>query len=379
MNRKDEINSLLYSTITDVNRWKDVIKEICILSGCKKGFISLRKKSNADMIFPNFMMKEFESPLLYGFTEKEISSYLLEYQGIDPWTKIEYLYHPFEPYSISDYFEKKLLLNHKFWNWLAPQNIDDSIVFEIKMYTDYWVSLNLLFSSNESETKNKSISLLKSIQDNLCNAWDLGSEYRLSKEYPTGASYFIDQKKTPSFLISPNGHVIHRNNAAIESMEEIEKSIFHISKNNTLIFSNKILKSTFDSTFYELKNLDYTPEKPLSKCFSFDGWECKCSFLGRPQDVIGTEIGSRVITLTPHLIEHLEEATAIWDAPNLTKREKELVKILASGGKVVDFQKKFNLAKSTAHSHWGKVKEKLNVRDRSEIVMKNDFFVKNNN
>lgn len=67
----------------------------------------------------------------------------------------------------------------------------------------------------------------------------------------------------------------------------------------------------------------------------------------------------------------------LWESSCLTRRERELVEVLAHGGRVVDFMNKYGIAKSTAHAHWGNVKEKLEVCDRSEIFAHHQIFLEN--
>jgi DNA-binding CsgD family transcriptional regulator len=69
----------------------------------------------------------------------------------------------------------------------------------------------------------------------------------------------------------------------------------------------------------------------------------------------------------------------LWGAHCLTRREKELVIVLANGGRVVDFMHKYDIAKSTAHAHWGNVKKKLGIKDRSEIYVQHQVFLKTSN
>lgn len=67
----------------------------------------------------------------------------------------------------------------------------------------------------------------------------------------------------------------------------------------------------------------------------------------------------------------------LWENSCLTRRESELVKVLANGGRVVDFMNTYKIAKSTAHAHWGSVKNKLEVCDRSEIFAHHQIFLEN--
>lgn len=72
-----------------------------------------------------------------------------------------------------------------------------------------------------------------------------------------------------------------------------------------------------------------------------------------------------------------KQSSPLWEVSSLTRRERELVAVLANGGRVVDFMHKYGIAKSTAHAHWGNVKKKLRVHDRSEIFAHHQLFLEN--
>ena len=88
----------------------------------------------------------------------------------------------------------------------------------------------------------------------------------------------------------------------------------------------------------------------------------KLSLIGTTENILGENIAQYILTIHDQTDNHL-----VWENPLLTTREQQLVEILAKGSRVVDFQNHYKLAKSTAHMHWQHVKEKLNIKDRTEI------------
>lgn len=105
----------------------------------------LRDKYSVELYITNDISAELKSPMLYGFTADEIDDYLEHYYQDDPWTEVEHQYHPVIPYAMSSYLPVEALRKTKFWQWLEPQQINDSVVVEIFSAPDSWISMNLFF------------------------------------------------------------------------------------------------------------------------------------------------------------------------------------------------------------------------------------------
>ena len=100
----------------------------------------------------------------------------------------------------------------------------------------------------------------------------------------------------------------------------------------------------------------------------------KISLIGNSESLLGENTALYFLTIHNYVDQCLA-----WEHPSLTPREKQLVEILAKGGRVVDFQKHYGLAKSTAHMHWQSTKKKLNLKDRTEIHASYQVFSKTHN
>ena len=124
----------------------------------------------------------------------------------------------------------------------------------------------------------------------------------------------------------------------------------------------------------------YFDENELNS-FELEGTDYNLKFviLEKPENYIGESTGLRLISFESR--EHLTKSgdLPIWNHPDLTKRERELVEMLANGKRVVDFMNQHQIKKETAHFHWGNVKKKLKISDRSDLVKYHSDFLKNYN
>ncbi|MEH6444293.1 MAG: LuxR C-terminal-related transcriptional regulator [Oceanospirillaceae bacterium] len=69
-----------------------------------------------------------------------------------------------------------------------------------------------------------------------------------------------------------------------------------------------------------------------------------------------------------------ESVCCLWENPNLTNTERQLIEVLAKG-RVVDFMHAWDLSKSTSHFHWANVKKKFKIQDRAEVVALHKLYL----
>ncbi|MEH6444294.1 MAG: hypothetical protein V7784_10375 [Oceanospirillaceae bacterium] len=95
----------------------------CEITGAKKGIITLRDRTSAELVIPKDVESDLSSPLLYGFSDQEIGSYIMHYIQFDPWTKFERLRHPNKPNALSKYVTYNEITATPFWQWVrAAEN-----------------------------------------------------------------------------------------------------------------------------------------------------------------------------------------------------------------------------------------------------------------
>ena len=128
---KEKIENAIFETVSDINKWHTVLELFIMATGAQKGIISLRSHLSAELVIPTDVRQELGSPLVSGFTEEEVYAYITHYSEYDPWTEFENRYPPNEAYALSRHVGLGQLKQGKFWEWLEPQGINDTIVFKI--------------------------------------------------------------------------------------------------------------------------------------------------------------------------------------------------------------------------------------------------------
>lgn len=369
---KEKIENAIFETISDIDKWQLVLKYLVEATGASKGIITLRDRLTAELVIPNDVRQELGSPLIYGFSEQEVDSYISHYIKYDPWTKIENLYHPDEAYALSTHLDIITLKKHIFWEWLEPQNISDCIIFKIgESSSKYWIALNIYYPMEKRSVKKSIFEYLSVFRNTIRNAWKQGQKIRLSHVKSSYAEYFIEQRSQPSFLINSHKEVLQKNKKAKESQLDSD-SPFLLDIDNTLRPKDKALKKLLQSTMRQLEKKQSNQQTIPQASIVYQTKHIQVSLIGKAESLLGEN--TALFLIEQH---HLADKQLIWEDSALTRRERELVEILAKGGRVVDFQNHYKLAKSTAHMHWKHVKEKLNIKDRSDIYSSHQIYLQN--
>jgi DNA-binding CsgD family transcriptional regulator len=362
------LQQAIYKTIESIELWQDVLQLFCTLTGAKKGIITLRDRTTAELVIPNDVESDLSSPLLYGFSNEEIGSYIGHYIAYDPWTEFEKLYHPNTPIALSKYVKYDSITGSTFWEWLQPQGISDTVVLDIGASFPNWVAMNLYFDGQDAATKRKIVRYTSKLQETMQEVWSLGQKVRAAQLEPSRLGYFLDQQPDPSILLSPDGKIILANKKA-EQLFNAPDSIIG-RKEAEIIIQDKKLKKQYNNVMRLIKDVPGAKfhEKLDLKTGDFS---LSLALIEKAEDQIGVDKAARLLT-----IKRLSKSLAcVWETPGLTKRERQLVEFIANGGRVIDFANSFNLSKSTSHFHWSNVKKKLNVQDRSEIVARHNIYL----
>ncbi len=369
------LQEAIYNTIEDIELWQEVLHLIANLTGARKGIITLRDRSTAELVIPTDVRSDFSSPLLYEFTEQEVESYVSHFIQFDPWTEFEKLFHPTTPYALSKYLSQKSLKASQFWQWLEPQGISDTVVLDIGSNSSSWIAMNLYFSADDRGVKQKILNLTVDIQKTMQDAWRFGQTARAAQLEPKGLSYFLEQQPYACLLLEADMSVVLANGKAKKLLQDANNLLID-DRNNLIIQDNKFRRDflcAMEALNSVRTGIGKLPEIELfnkNLIFTF-------TMIEKMEDMIGTDKGLRLISILKSSEHHLLNVKPIWENTVLTKRERQLVELLATGGRVVDFIHKYKLAKSTGHFHWQNVKQKLNVKDRTEIYSQHQLFLQN--
>lgn len=372
MKTEQTLEDLIYETIFDINKWHDVLKAIIGATGASRGIITLRDRLTAELVVPKDIRQELASPLVYGFSEEEVYSYIEHYIHHDPWTEIENLYHPDEPYALSQYIDLKTLQASSFWKWLEPQGINDTVIIKIgDSSSKYWVAMNLYYDSGHNKNQTSIINLLKKHKETINRAWNNGRRARLGQLDSSYLIHFLELENKSILLINSHKEIIKTNKSAKKIIPSI--SIKPTPENKHLFLQNSPLDYWINKSIEHLHKNASLDKNGIEETIITDK-KFQLSLISTPESLLGNDNSIFILTITDQTIKQ-----AIWEHPELTKRERELVEILAKGGRVVDFQKHYKITKSTAHMHWQNVKSKLNIKDRSEIHAQYEVFSKTSN
>lgn len=368
---RQSLHGIIYQTITDISKWRDVLIALVDLTGALKGIITLRERSTACLVVPDDIRQELASPLVYGFSEEEVHSYISKYILHDPWTDIENLYHPDEAYSLSQHIDPEALRASLLWEWLEPQMISDSVVFKVgDSSSKYWVALNLYYDRKHSNVKRAIIDAISFYKKDIRSAWQLGQQIRLGHLHSDYVEYFLEQEEKPLFLINENRRVLKFNDSAKAYSGSV--SLRQKEEKNILIIKSTVLKKQVDEIICNVvKKKNNTPMRVFheKEVFNISLIRNSKSLLGEEENILQLVIADSSSTHSKWLY--------YWEHCHLTKRERELVEIMAKGGRVVDFKNHYKISKSTSHMHWQNVKSKLKIKDRSEIRAAYELFHQN--
>ncbi len=368
---KEQIENAVFETVSDIDKWQYVLELLVRATGASKGIMTLRDRLTAELVIPTDVRQELSSPLVYGFSEQEVYSYISEYMAHDPWTEIENRYHPDEPYALSTHVSLQDLKNSTFWEWLEPQGIDDTVIFKVgDSSAKYWVAMNLYYSTESVNTKQITHYLLEH-KNIIRNAWKLGQKLRLGEHQSAYAEYFMEQQQMPCFLLNSKRQVLQKNQKA-EQLLRSSASPFFVSADNLLRLQDKKLKNELQHTMNALQQTPFAGHETPQQKIDCQNQCIQVCLIGKAQSLLGEDTALFLLS-----IYETNEKQVIWENPSLTRRESELVEILAKGGRVVDFQNHHGLSKSTAHMHWTHVKEKLNIKDRAQIHAAHQVLLKN--
>ncbi|NLS14451.1 hypothetical protein HGP28_16395 [Vibrio sp. SM6] len=374
MQAHKDLKEKLYKTINNVEHWRDVLGEMVKLTGAKKAFLMLRNRQSSDFYIPKDLLETLASPVIYGLSEQEVDDYVNRYQSLDPWTKIEAQIPPITPYALSQYISAEALRASGFWSWLEPQGVNDTVVFAVHHASDHWVSVNLLYDNTQPGLKQKILALITEYLPLMNEVWEAGQRMRQVTTYPASIQFFLEQLSDSAFLVDRYAKVINSNRHAKTLAKNSELGLqLH---QGYLHHKERRISETLKKLISNIGSEDYHPDAPPKLQVRLLGHNVTVTLLNRSEDLIGYDTALRLVTIEMHNARGRHGLAPPWQHDSLTKREAELVEVLASGGKIIDFIHQYGLAKSTAHAHWGNVKKKLCVSDRSEIYAAYQMYLR---
>ncbi|WP_198158304.1 nitrogen regulation protein NR(II) [Enterovibrio coralii] len=274
-----------------------------------------------------------ESPMLVGFSEKEIDDYIHVYQEKDPWTKVEAEHHPYFPYALSNFVDREELVKSGFMEWLEPQGIDDCVVIAVCTSVDHWVGINVFFSAKDSHVKRKIIDILSTFQPLMTEVWTFGQKVRIANTSTKKLKHYIEGLDTPVFLVSKDAELIDTNRAANEFLRLKCKTI-RVQQSKLCSVDTQLRRKLRDA-IHRAGNQEFTDLSLPKITLSHGHWRYTVTLLQKGEDVIGADTALRLVSINWSNPSPLSNVTSIKKNDHVEKTERELVSALAADDNVV--------------------------------------------
>ena len=359
---------LLNRTLDDIEVWEDVLEFLCKETGAKKAIITTREVPSAEIVISEAISQMNQSPLLYGLSNEEIESYVIDYHEDDIWTKVENERRPYAPYSLAQHLPMSELKKSKLWNWLEPQGISDTIVAEVFSSPSHWIALNVYYDHADKPTRRNIFNFLSSFLPDIQRVWRLGQDIRSAQTLLSSGGVLIEHYDFAAILISPPSKILWINDKALSVLDQhnigrVENGELRlrnltekkwIKSHTTALFNQNNLSAIAEDMTYSMRSKLSNVEFKLSRVAKFD------SVLG---------IGSPVflVSLYPGGVVPQTTLAGMLGAADLTKTEKALVRHLSNGHSIKSFGEATGTSEHNARFHWKNIKRKLGLHSPKQI------------
>lgn len=364
---KQELTQELIRAISDPSEWQRALGALCRATGSDKALIALRHRDTADIVIPETMADQHNSPLIFGFSDDQVGAYLFQFSKIDPWTAIEKANHPYYPYALSKHIAGRELRRSPFWNWLDPMDIDDTIVCEISSRGEYWTSLNLYFGKSTPEKADRIRERLKDVLGVLRAVWESSREVQLAKAKETSLDLVFDKIGLPAMILGSDGR--------IEQVSAAMSEIGAQALGQTPTIGGQLVLPQDLEVVSNAEDLPFVL-KTSSRRTGFPG-RAAISPLDRGQLTTGEPSTYCVLTLSEDQTGQQSEGDFLWETPSLTERERTLVRMVAEGSILKDAAIVMGISRQRVMQLWKSAREKLSVADTNELRFEHKLRIKN--
>lgn len=349
------LSGSLVHTIVDPLRWQTALGHLCAFTHTKKALISLRDKQTAQIVIPNDVNADFASPLIYGFDETQVATFLADFTDVDPWTEIERIQHPYFPYQMSRYLPLADLRRSAFWKWLEPQQIDECIVCELGRTDTYWAALNLYFKAVDAEKTAFTLERLKDVLPLLQSVWASARELQIARTAVRSLDMALSTIQDPAALVLQNGEIVALNSPMQRFLEQHRAPA--VPGKRLSLPANLPLNPSENVGNLEISRTAPTDARGEVKINSFHS----TSFAdGEMRDTF-------LVSIEPHKAQLLNAGQDVWDIPTLTTRESTLVRLVANGMKFNEAQAEMGVSYPRVMQLWKSARDKLGVEDVTEL------------
>lgn len=359
MNAKDSgsiyasLSMKLVAAIQNPQKWGDVLDCIIDITPAKGAIITLRDKTNCQIVNDVELEQRFHSPLIRGFSKVAIIHYLTELRTIDPWAAYQKTYYPYRPVQMSRVCPPDTIKVPDFLNWLKGEGFEDTIVFELDRMSGYWTAINLFLEKSEGPEAELTMAFAKDHYDLLRSSWKASQELAWSRQANRALMARAASGGAPVCLAGANGEMIECN-ALFEKL--IDRDVIRLSgPGRKISFAENI------------------------SIHGLDRWE-QHDFTGHRS---GTESDPLLILASPIDPDPLftDKREQLWlltftnaggdtvdpsvsrsfNLSALTARERQLYEEIVKGHSIEQAGEAIGLKRSRAFDVWGSIKRKLAI------------------
>ncbi|MGI9408107.1 MAG: hypothetical protein ACR2O4_17150 [Hyphomicrobiaceae bacterium] len=369
-----ELLPAIYDTWDDVQKWQDVLKALIETTGAAKGMLSVREAGTRGFVIAEPLTTTGCGPVQFGFSNEEIESYATRYVDFDPWTDIENLRRPVRPYALSAHLDENKLRSSRFWEWLEPQGVSESVVCEIASRQGYWIALNILFAADERITR-RTLDTLTDLQPAFRKAWRLGEVYRETETLKRQQALFLEQYHRPCAMVRRDGSILAMNSEARQYFSG-KSNMFRIVQDR-IVMLDMVLRQQFEAALVAPAPLPCATDGASAIQINLPDHRWYVSCTGQAENVLGFETGMKLVVVASPGAG--DEDLPIWEHPDLTFNGRKLVRHLAHGGTIIGFAKHTGLTRHGADYHWRRAKLVLGVSNVKEIFAAHHRYLASRN
>lgn len=349
------LSASLIQTIQDPARWEAALRSLCEYTHTQRALVSLRDRKTAKIVIPDDVSKEFASPLIYGFDEEQVASFLDDFGEVDPWTAIERQYHPYFPYNMSRYLPQAQLRQSPFWQWLEPLNISECVVCELGQTDTYWGALNLYFDTPNGSEANMVLERLKEVLPMLQNVWSSGRALQVAKTAADSLDMVLAAVQNPAAIVAQDGELIAYNGAMQRFLGD---TAIAVKRGERLGLPVDLSIENQEGA----KALDLVRTPPAG----YRG-DVKVKAYKNAQFTDGEARDMFLLSIEPREGLVIDANLNVWDVDTLTEREQMLVRLVAEGKKFSEAQIEMGVSYPRVMQIWKSARHKLEVNDVNDL------------
>lgn len=352
----------LSRTVLDASHWDDALRALCVYCGASKALISRRTRKGAEIVVPTSVQNEWQSPLIHGFSSHEIESFLTQFAATDPWNQIEAQHFPYTPYAIGRFLPLSQLKKTRFWTWLEPQGLVESVVAVVDQDDTGWTALNLYLTEEQARETDQVIQNLSEVLADVRGMWTAGRDVFVARSDYRPIPSIVEYMSDPCIVADLKAVVSDVNTAASE-----------LSRAG-LLTATPGEKLALPKQWERFLPSDLTELAHLATSEDADQWQPVVAKDVRLEHLSGESKGYRIFFIVRK--QGSSPAIPDWDHSALNEREKMLVEHLARGGKVKDGAKLFGVSVRANADIWKSASVKLGGLKKQDLVLRNRGFFK---